>query len=87
MMAKFLNDGDKRLEEVADFEVQTVNEGGEVVDTDWYEETTFQAVFNKLNNKHRKGIEVAVLDYGDEIQATVEVTAKSVKNHYTVIMA
>lgn len=87
MMALFLKDGDSRLEVVSDFEVQTVAGNGEIVDTNWHDESTFHKIFDKLGRKHRKGLEISVLDYGDELQATVTVNATSVKHHYAVIMA
>ena len=87
MMAKFLRDGDSRLETVSDFEVQTIFENGETLDTNWHSNTTFHEVFDQLENKHRKGIDISVLDYGDELQATVTPKANSIKHHYTVIMA
>ncbi|MBO0588200.1 MULTISPECIES: hypothetical protein [unclassified Sporosarcina] len=87
MMAKFLIDGDSRLEMVSDFEVQTIDENGEIIDTSWHNDSTFHKVFDKLSKKHRKGVEISVLDFGDELRATVIATAPSVKHHYAVIMA
>lgn len=87
MIVKFLEDGDSRLEGVSDFEVQTIAENGEVVDNNWYNDSTFHGMFDMLEKKHRKGLEISVLDYGDELQATVTANADTVKHHYTVIMA
>lgn len=87
MMARFLKDGDERLEKISDFEVQTIGEDGEVQTIDWNLNTTFNKVFEKMEKKHRKGIEVSVLDFGDGLQATITANAKSIKHHYVVMMA
>ena len=88
MIAKFLKYDDARLEEPSDIEIQKIDDAsGEVLNIDTYLDTTLRAVFNHFEKKHRKGIEVSVLDYGDELRATVTVNAKSIKHHYTVIMA
>ena len=86
MMAHFLKDGDERLDKLADFEVQTINEDGEIGDINWRENTTFNHILNLFENKHKKGTEVSILDYGEELQATVTANAKSVNHHYCVIM-
>lgn len=85
MMALFLKDGDSRLEEVSDFEVQTMDGNGRVVNLDWYRNSTFNKVFENLREKHLKGIEISVLDYGDQLQATVTVNDSSFKYHYLVL--
>lgn len=86
MMALFLKDGDSRLEEISDFEVQTIAENGEIINSHWHRESTFHEVFDKLDKKHRKGLEISVLDYGDHVQATVTANAESVKYHYVVLV-
>lgn len=86
MIAHFLKDGDERLDKLADFEVQTINQDGEVVDINWRENTTFNFILDSFKYRHRQGIEASILDYGDELQATVTPNAKSVKHHYCVMM-
>ena len=86
MMARLLKDGDERLDEISDFEIQKIGENGEIQDTDWEVNSTFNKVFDKLEKKHRKGFGASVLDYGDELQATVTPDAKSVKHHYRILM-
>lgn len=85
MMAKFLKDGDKRLDETYDFEVQMIGDDGEILDTDWEEETTFNKVFDGLEKKHGS-FEVSVLDYGDELQATITLHRKSAKHSFRVLV-
>lgn len=87
MLARFLKEGDARLEQVNDFEIQTIHDNGEIQDIDWNINTTFNAVFGTLEKKHRKGIEVSVLDYGESLQATVTANATSIKHYYVVMMA
>ncbi len=87
MMAHFLKDGDRRLDEISDFEVQTIHENGEIQNTNWHKNTTFNNVFDVFEKKHTKGIEVSVLDYGDELQATVTANAKSIKHYYKVLIS
>jgi len=86
MIAIFLEDGDARLDVLSDFEVQTINENDVVIDIDWHEDSTFQKVFSELGKKHRKGLEISVLDYGEELKAYVTVIAASVKHQYVVRM-
>lgn len=86
MIAIFLEDGDARLDVLSDFDVQTINENDVVIDIDWHEDSTFQKVFSELGKKHRKGLEISVLDYGEELKAYVTVIAASVKHQYVVRM-
>ncbi|WP_161487583.1 hypothetical protein [Paenisporosarcina indica] len=85
-MAKFLKDGDKKLDETNDFEIQAIGAGSEIEDIDWQEETTFNKVFDVLEKKHGS-FDVSVLDYGDELQATVTLHRKSASHHYRVLIA
>lgn len=85
MMARFLKDGDLSLEEVSNFEIRTIDENDEVLNTNWHDDYTFNKVFDELRKKHRSGIEISVLDYGDELIGTVTANAESVKYHYAVI--
>lgn len=86
MLAKFIKYDDPRLSEIADFEVLTIQDDGEIHDTNWHDDTTYNKLFDMLILKHRKGIEVSVLDYGDELRATVTANARTVKHHYVIIM-
>ena len=86
MLAKFLEDGDKRLDETYDFEVQMVNYDGEIVVIEWEEETTFNKVFDGLEKRYGS-FDVSVLDYGDELQAMITLHRESVKHSFRVIMA
>lgn len=86
MMAIFLENGDARLEVVSDFEVQIIDGNDVVIDTDWHDDSTFNKVFSELGKKHRKGLEISVLDYGKELKAYVTVIAASVKRQYVVRM-
>lgn len=86
MIEKFLKNDDVRLDQVANFEIQTINKDGITEDLDWHDNTTFTDLFFELKKKHKKGIEISVLDYGDELQATVTPYAKSANVHYTVLM-
>ncbi|MER2005876.1 MAG: hypothetical protein ABS939_00370 [Psychrobacillus sp.] len=85
MIARFLKDGDPRLEEVSDFSIQTVGEDGKILNSEWHGDSTFDKEFEKLAKKHRKGLEISVLDYGYHLQATVTVNEASVNYHYRVM--
>lgn len=87
MMAKFIKDEDKRLNQVSDFEVQVIsNENGVIVDSNWYSDTTFNKVFDDLELKHENELEISVLDYGDELKAIITPSENMFNHHYTVLM-
>ena len=85
-LARFVKPGDERLEKRADFEVQTVAESGEITEINWHLDSTFNEVFSQLRKRHKKGLEVTVIDYGDSMRGTGTPRAKSVTHHYDVIM-
>lgn len=87
MMARFLKDDDVRLDQQADFEVQKVNDKGEIVDTDWHINSTFNTLFDLFDRKLRKGSDISILDYGDELCAVITPLAKSHKHHYSILMS
>lgn len=86
MMAIFLKDGDSRLEKVSDFEIQTISTDDKIIDIDFRNKSTFNAVFEELDKRYQKGLEISVLDYGGDLQATVTPIEDTVKHHYLVLM-
>ena len=85
MLAILLEKDDSRLEETFDFELHTVTENGSITKTDWAYNSTFNKVFEALAQKHKKGVEITVLDYEGELRGIVTPKAESVKNHYVVM--
>lgn len=87
MMAKFIEDGDKILDQVSDFEVQIINnENGEIVGSDWHDGATFNNIFDNLESRYEKELEISVLDYGDEFRAIVTPSDEMFNHHYAVLM-
>lgn len=87
MIGKFIKYGDKRLDKVSDFEVQVINnENGEIIDSNWYNETTFNKIFDSLELKHENELEISVLDYGDELRAIATPSEKMFNHHYAILM-
>lgn len=87
MMALLLEDGDERLDQMNDFEVQVINnDNGEIVDSNWYNDTTFNKILDDFEFKHEKELEISVLDYGDELKAIVTPSENVFNHHYAVLM-
>lgn len=81
-----LHGDDKRLNEARDFEVRKVYLTGTVLSTELKKETTLNQLFEEIQKKHRGGVTLLVLDYGDELHSIITPKAESVKHRYEVVI-
>lgn len=91
MEARFLVKDDPRLNEVADFKIETISEdyeiNYEVIKTEWIKGMTFNKIFDILDKRHTDegGIGFTVLETGGKLWAVVDSETEVFKHHYVVI--
>lgn len=87
LVGRFLKVEDERLNENINLEIHTVDKNGETLTSKWHEGLSMNEAFILLQKKHLAGIQVSILDLGDELLATITANAKSVQHHYKITMS
>ena len=84
LFAIFLTSNDERLDEICTVKVEMLNADGSVLDTQYHQNSSFKSVGELIHNRNRDGVEMSVLDYGDELRGIITPLGDLVTHSYVI---